>query len=138
MNKVENLVLKNLLLSEEYVRKALPFIKSEYFTDVLEKKLFGVISKYFADYSALPTKEALSIEVGQLDTISDDQHKQLLKVIEDIDEEQSEFDWIVDTTEKWCKERAIYLALMESIKIAEGNDNDKTPGAIPTLSLIHI
>ena len=107
MNKVENLVLKNLLLSEEYVRKALPFIKSEYFTDVLEKKLFGVISKYFADYSALPTKEALVIEVGQLDTISDDQHKQLLKVIEDIDEEQSEFDWIVDTTEKWCKERAI-------------------------------
>ena len=126
MNKVENLVLKNLLLSEEYVRKALPFIKSEYFTDVLEKKLFGVISKYFADYSALPTKEALVIEVGQLDSISDDQHKQLLKVIEDIDEEQSEFDWIVDTTEKWCKERAIYLALMESIKIAEG------------LSLIHI
>ena len=125
MNKVENLVLKNLLLSEEYVRKALPFIKSEYFTDVLEKKLFGVISKYFADYSALPTKEALVIEVGQLDTISDDQHKQLLKVIEDIDDEQSEFDWIVDTTEKWCKERAIYLALMESIKIAEGNDDTK-------------
>ena len=133
MNKVENLVLKNLLLSEEYVRKALPFIKSEYFTDVLEKKLFGVISKYFADYSALPTKEALVIEVGQLDSISDDQHKQLLKVIEDIDEEQSEFDWIVDTTEKWCKERAIYLALMESIKIAEGNDDNKTPGAIPTI-----
>ena len=133
MNKVENLVLKNLLLSEEYVRKALPFIKSEYFTDVLEKKLFGVISKYFADYSALPTKEALVIEVGQLDTISDDQHKQLLKVIEDIDDEQSEFDWIVDTTEKWCKERAIYLALVESISIADGHDIKKGVDAIPSI-----
>jgi len=133
MNKVENLILKNLLLDEAYVRKALPFIKLEYFSDFLEKSLYSVISKYFTQYNALPTKEALEIEVGQIDTISDEQHHSILEMIRSIDDEKSDPDWIVDTTEKWCKERAIYLALMESIKIAEGNDNEKTPSAIPNI-----
>ena len=133
MNKVENLILKNLLLDEVYVRKALPFIKGEYFADLLEKNLFDIISKYFSQYNALPTKEALEIEVGQLDSISDEQHQNIVKLIRDIDDEKSDPDWIVDTTEKWCKERAIYLALMESIKIAEGNDDKQSPTAIPSI-----
>ena len=133
MNKVEQLILKNLILDEVYVRKALPFIKEEYFSDNLEKNLFTVISKYFSQYNALPTKEALEIEVGQLDSISDEQHQSILTLIRDIDSEKSDPEWIVDTTEKWCKERAIYLALMESIKIAEGNDDKKTPNAIPNI-----
>ena len=133
MSKVENLVIKNLLLDEEYVRKAMPFIKAEYFSDVLEKNVYNVINKYFTDYSALPTKEALEIEVGQLGNISDEQHRQTIQYIRDIDDEKSEYDWILDTTEKWCKERAIYLALMESIKIAEGNDEKRATGAIPSI-----
>ena len=133
MNKVENLILKNLLLDEEYVRKALPFIKEEYFTGIKEKVLFKVISKYFTDYKAIPTKEALVIEVGQLKDISDDQHKDIVKDIAYIDYEKSDYDWILDTTEKWCKERALYLALMSSIKIAEGNDEKRAAGAIPSI-----
>ena len=133
MSKVENLVIKNLLLDEEYVRKAMPFIKAEYFSELLEKNLYNVINKYFTDYSALPTKEALEIEVGQLGSISDEQHRQTIQYIRDIDDEKSEYDWILDTTEKWCKERAIYLALMESIKIAEGNDEKRATGAIPSI-----
>jgi archaellum biogenesis ATPase FlaH len=133
MSKVENLVIKNLLLDEEYVRKAMPFIKAEYFSELLERNLYNVINKYFTDYSALPTKEALEIEVGQLGNISDEQHKQTIQYIRDIDDEKSEYDWILDTTEKWCKERAIYLALMESIKIAEGNDEKRATGAIPSI-----
>ena len=133
MSKVENLVIKNLLLDEEYVRKAMPFIKAEYFSEVLEKNLFNVINKYFTDYSALPTKEALEIEVGQLGNISDEQHRQTIQYIRDIDDEKSEYEWILDTTEKWCKERAVYLALMESIKIAEGNDEKRATGAIPSI-----
>ena len=133
MNKVEKLILKNLLLNEAYVRKTLPFLKLEYFSDFLEKSLFSVISKYFTQYKALPTKEALEIEVGQIDTISDEQHQSIVGIIRDIDNEQSDPDWILDTTEKWCKERAIYLALMESIKIAEGNDDKQTPSAIPNI-----
>ena len=133
MNKVEKLILKNLLLNEAYVRKTLPFLKLEYFSDFLEKSLFSVISKYFTQYKALPTKEALEIEVGQIDTISDEQHQSIVGIIRDIDDEKSDPDWILDTTEKWCKERAIYLALMESIKIAEGNDDKQTPSAIPNI-----
>jgi archaellum biogenesis ATPase FlaH len=133
MNKVESLILKNLLLDEVYVRKALPFIKAEYFAEFLQKSLFKVISKYFSEYNALPTKEALEIEVSQLDSVSDEQHHKLVEIIKGIDDEKSDPDWIVDTTENWCKERAIYLALMESIKIAEGNDDDKTPSAIPNI-----
>ena len=112
MNEVEQLVIKNLLLDEEYVRKAMPFIKSEYFADTTGKKLFDILSKYFIDYSAIPTKEALEIEVGQLKDISDDQHQEIVKAIGNIDAEKSEFEWILDTTEKWCKERALYLSLI--------------------------
>ena len=133
MNEVEQLVIKNLLLEEEYVRKAMPFIKSEYFADLVGRKLFEVVSKYFTEYSAIPTKEALVIEVGQLSGISDDQHNEIVKVIGDIDADKSEFEWILDTTEKWCQERALYLALMSSIKIAEGNDEQRAAGAIPTI-----
>ena len=133
MNEVEQLVIKNLLLDEEYVRKAMPFIKSEYFADTTGKKLFDVLSKYFIEYSAIPTKEALVIEVGQLDGISDDQHNEIVKAIGNIDTDKSEFEWILDTTEKWCKERALYLALMSSIKIAEGNDEQRAAGAIPSI-----
>jgi len=133
MNEVEQLVIKNLLLDEEYVRKAMPFIKTEYFADTTGKKLFDILSKYFIDYSAIPTKEALEIEVGQLKDISDDQHQEIVKAINNIDTEKSEFEWILDTTEKWCKERALYLALMSSIKIAEGNDEQRAAGAIPSI-----
>jgi|TARA_B100001996_G_scaffold227813_1_gene175481 archaellum biogenesis ATPase FlaH len=133
MNKVEILILKNLLLDEQYVRKTLPFIKAEYFADFLQQRLYEVISKYFTEYNAMPTKEALEIEVESLEGISDDQHSSVVQVIRSLDNEKSDSDWILDTTEKWCKERAIYLALMESIKIAEGNDDKKAPSSIPTI-----
>ena len=99
MSKVEDLVIKNLLLDEEYVRKAMPFIKPEYFSELVEKNLFTVISKYFTDYSAIPTKEALNIEVGNLTNISDEQHKQIVQYVSGIDDERSEYEWILDTTE---------------------------------------
>ena len=130
---VENLVLKNLLNDEEYLRKSLPFIKSEYFNDSGERNLFQIILKYFTDYNATPSKEALEIEAGNLSNISDDQYKSLLEYIKNIDDEKSDLQWALDTTEKWCKERAIYLALMESIKIADGKDSVKGPEAIPSI-----
>ena len=133
MNKVENLILKNLVLDEVFVRKSLPFIKAEYFADPLERNLFEVFHKYFTQYNAIPSKEALEIEVGQLGTISDEQHKNILHIIKELDEEKSEPDWIVDVTEKWCQDRALYLALMQSIKIADGNDDQAAPGSIPSI-----
>ena len=76
--KVETLILKNLLLSEEYVRKALPFVKDEYFPDLEERVLFDTINKYFQQYSAVPTKEALLIEIGDNKSLSDEQYKNCL------------------------------------------------------------
>ena len=131
--KVETLILKNLLLTEEYPRKVLPFIKQEYFEDRTDQIIFDLTSKYFVKYSAVPTVEALTIEVGKLSTLSDDQFKQIHQTLESFDKEVTELDWLVDTTEKWCQDRAIYLALMESIKIADGNDQKKSPDAIPSI-----
>jgi len=131
--QVENLVIKNLLNDEEYLRKSLPFIKSEYFSETGDRNIFEIISKYFSDYNAIPTKEALQIEAGNLTDVSDDQYNSLLEYIKNIDDEQSDLQWALDTTEKWCKERAVYLALMESIKIADGNDKNKGPEAIPSI-----
>ena len=131
--KVETLILKNLLLTEEYPRRVLPFVKQEYFEDRTDQILFDLTHKYFVKYSAVPTVEALTIEVGKLPSLSDDQFKQITQTLESFDKEKTELDWLLDTTEKWCQERAIYLALMESIKIADGSDKKKTPDSIPSI-----
>ena len=131
--KVETLILKNLLLTEEYPRRVLPFVKQEYFEEKTDQHLFDVIHKYFVKYSAVPTVEALTIEVGKISTLSDDQFKQITQTLDSFDKEKTELDWLLDTTEKWCQERAIYLALMESIKIADGSDQKKGPDAIPSI-----
>ena len=111
------MILKNLLLTEEYPRRVLPFVKQEYFQDYTDKVIFDLIDKYFVKYSAVPTVEALTIEVGKITSLSDDQFKQITQTLSSFDKEETELDWLLDTTEKWCKERAIYLALMKSIKI---------------------
>jgi len=133
MSTVENLVLKNLLNDEEYLRKTLPFVKPEYFSSMEDRSIFQMIFDYFSKYNSIPSKEAMEIEAGHLDNISDDQHKKIVEYIQGIDDEKSELEWALDTTEKWCKERAIYLALMESIRIADGKDDNKTPDAIPSI-----
>ena len=131
--KVETLILKNLLLTEEYPRRVLPFVKQEYFEDRTDQILFDLTHKYFVKYSAVPTVEALTIEVGKISTLSDDQFKQIHQTLESFDKEKTELDWLLDTTEKWCQDRAIYLALMESIKIADGSDDKKSADAIPSI-----
>ena len=131
--KVETLILKNLLLTEDYPRRVLPFVKQEYFEDRTDQHLFDVIHKYFVKYSAVPTVEALTIEVGKISTLSDDQFKQIHQTLESFAKEKTELDWLLDTTEKWCQDRAIYLALMESIKIADGSDDKKSADAIPSI-----
>jgi replicative DNA helicase len=133
MDKVEFLVLRNLLHNESYVRKVLPFIKSEYFEDQNQKVIFEEIHKFVSEYNKIPTKETLTIEVKNRKDINDTQYKELLKLIESLDDINVEFDWLVNTTEKWCRDRAIYLALMDSIYIADGNDEKKNRDSIPSI-----
>ena len=130
MDKIEFLVLKNLLNNEEYLRKTIPFIKKEYFQDSNQKIVFEEISSFVGEYNETPTKEILTIEIEKRKDINEDLFKQVGQLINCLDKEPVEFEWLVDTTEKWCRDRAIYLALLDSISIADGKE-DKTPDAIP-------
>ena len=133
MEKVETTILKNLLFNDEYCRKVLPFIKPEYFENFHEKVIFDEIAKFVISYGKLPTKEVIGIEVENRSDISEDTYKTICDVVSEFDTEPAEVNWITDTTEKWCRDRAIYLALMESIKIADGQDEKKSRDAIPSI-----
>jgi replicative DNA helicase len=133
MDKVEFLILRNLLYNETYLRKVIPFIKSEYFEDFNQKIVFEEILKFIQQYNELATKEVLCIEVEKRQDINDTSFKEITHLIECLDDVPAEFNWLVDTTEKWCRDRAIYLALMESIHIADNKDEKKNRDSIPSI-----
>jgi len=133
MEKVEFLILRNLLYNEEYVRKVVPFLKAEYFENFNEKVVFEEILNFVQEYNQPATREVLCIETEKRQDINDSSFKEISDLITSLEESPSEFNWLVDTTEKWCRDRAIYLALMESIHIADGNDEKKNRDSIPTI-----
>ena len=133
MERVPLTILKNLIHSEEYSRKVLPFVLPEYFEEKTDRVVFEEISTFLKDYDSLPTKEVLQIELEKRTDLSQDEFNLSDQLVSSLDKVESEAQWMLDTTEKWCKERAIYLALMESIKIADGQDDKKQPDAIPSI-----
>jgi len=133
MDKVETLILRNLIHNEEYVRKVIPFLKSEYFEDQSQKIIFEEIWKFVQEYNQTATKEVICIEVEKRQDINETTFKEVSQLVSYLDDEPSEFNWLVDTTEKWCRDRAIYLALMESIHIADGKDEKKNRDSIPSI-----
>jgi len=133
MDNVEFLILKNLLHNEEYVRKVIPFIKADYFEDLTQKIVFEEIFSFVEQYNKPATKEILCIEAEKRSDINDSSFKDVTNLISSLNDEPSEYEWLVTTTEKWCRDRAIYLALMESIQLADGKDDTKGRDAIPTI-----
>ena len=133
MDKVEVLILRNLLFNEEYLRKVVPFIKPDYFEDPTQKMVFEETLSFVQEYNQPPTKEVLCIEVEKRDDINDTSFTEATKFISYLEDVPTDFDWLVDTTEKWCRDRAIYLALMESIALADGTDEKKGRDAIPSI-----
>ena len=133
MDKIEFLILRNFLHNEQFTRKVLPFIKAEYFEDTSQKIIFEEILNFVQKYNKLATKEILSIEVENRKDINEDSFKQISNLIENLDDDPTEIDWLVNTTEKWCRDRAIYIALMESIHIADGKDEKKNRDSIPSI-----
>ena len=133
MERIENIVLRNLVFREEYMRKVLPFIEPEYFNAREERIIFEQIAKYAADYDNLVTQEILSIEIENRNDITEDESVNINKIINSLENVDADFEWLSDTTEKWCRDRAIYLALMESIGIANDEDKNKTRDAIPDI-----
>ena len=133
MDRIEKVILRNLIYNEEYLRKVLPFVEPDYFNDRNERVVFEHITKYAAEYNSLITKEVLQIEIEDRRDITQDEVKNIFGTINELEDIECDFEWLSDTTEKWCRDRAIYLALMESIKIADGQDDKKNRDAIPTI-----
>lgn len=134
---LEKKILKHILNDDGYVRKTLPFIKSEYFTEASEKIVFNHAFDYYTKYNALPTVEALIIEIDAKKNISEDQYKKVLSLITEINSEEyspQDTDWLVDQTEKFCQDKAIYNAIMQSITILDEHETSKLDkGAIPSI-----
>ena len=134
---LEQKILKHLILDEEYTRKTLPFIKSEYFQDSSEKLLFAEIESYVNKYNTMPTQEALAIEIDKRINLTDDQHKKTIALVKQItiDSEVSDTKWLIDATEDFCQEKAIYNGIMQSIQILDdkGKTEKLDKGSIPKI-----
>jgi len=131
--KIEEITLSKLILNETYTRKVLPFIKDDYYDTPSHKILFSTLSDYVNKFETTPEPNALKIEVEKRRDISEEIYKEVEQFLNNLDRDHYNEDWLIETTEKWCKERAIYLALMESVKIADGQDKTRTKDAIPSI-----
>jgi archaellum biogenesis ATPase FlaH len=133
MDRIETKLLSNLIYDEKYARKVVPFIKESYFEFLHEKVIFQEIHKFIMKYDDIPTKSILNIEVENRKDISDDMYQSSITLIKELNEDKVDDQWLLDTTEKWCKDRAIYLALLDSVKIADGKDKNRTKDSIPSI-----
>ena len=133
MERIETTILRNLVYEEEYSRKVIPFIQPDYFDNRTEKVIFEEIAQFIVKYGSAITIEALNIELDNRTDLTEDEIKEARQITTGFSDLPAEYEWLVDTTEKWCRDRAIYLALMESIHIADGNDEKKNRDAIPTI-----
>ena len=131
--KIEEITLSKLILNDTYTKKVLPFIKDDYFDTPSYKILFSTLSEYVNKFETTPEPNALKIEVEKRRDISEEIYKEVEQFLNNLDRDQYNEDWLVETTEKWCKEKAIYIALMESVKIADGQDKTRTKDAIPSI-----
>ena len=124
-DRIESTILTNLIYNEDYLRKVLPFIEPDYFDNRIERIVFEEISQFITKYDKLPSQEIVSIEIRNRTDLTQDEYSDALKIVNLLVPEEINQTWLLDSTEKWCKDRAIYLALMESIRIADGGDEKK-------------
>jgi replicative DNA helicase len=130
---IEQTILRNLLTNEKYTRKVLPFVQPDYFEGVYQQ-LFKEIAKYVAKYNKLPTQESFKIELDQSDKFNDEQYRHAVEIIPSIfSTEKIDDKWLIDTTEKWCQDRAVYNAIMQSITIIDGKHQTLTKNALPDI-----
>ncbi len=130
---MEKNILQHLIFNEDYARKALPFLKDIYFADITDKSIYNLVENYFTEYNATPTKNALLVELENLKNISDEQSAEISNTIVGFQEpEEKEAEWILDRTERFCQDKAIYNAIMDSIQIIDGKSQE-TEHAIPEM-----
>jgi replicative DNA helicase len=133
MSRIETTILSNLLHSEEYSRKVIPFLKKEYFSDRAEGIVSEEIFKFFENFNELATPEILSIEISNRRDINESELIESTRLVESLTQTEINTAWLLDETEAFCKQRAVYIAILESIQIIEGKDKKYTQEAIPSL-----
>ena len=133
MERLELTILRNLVFNEDYARKVIPFIQPEYYEQRVEKIVFEEIVEFIVKYGSSITIEALNIEIDNRRDLTESENKEIVELLSKLTDSPVDNQWILDTTEKWCRDRAIYLALMESIHIADGKDDKKGRDAIPSI-----
>jgi archaellum biogenesis ATPase FlaH len=131
--RIEITILRNFIFNEDYTRKALPFVKEDYFTNRIEKILFTEIKSFVEKYNNLPTKETLTIELDKRKDINEEEFKSIKDLINILHSEKVDSQWLLDTTEKFCKDRAVHNAVLSGIKILDGKDKQKLPESIPSI-----
>jgi archaellum biogenesis ATPase FlaH len=130
-SRIENTIISSLFFNEDYTRKVLPFVKEEYFGNRVEQLLYGEIFKFVEKYNNLPTKDAMLIELGQRKDINEEELNHLKDYINQIENTEPDVKWLTETTEKFCKDRAVHNAVLSGIKILDGKDKKQTAEAIP-------
>ena len=130
---IERTALTQLVTNEEYARKVLPFLKGDYFSDKTERTIFEEISKFVDKYNKIPTQTSLEIEVQSRKDLNETDYSKVVDVIKTLKPTDVDFDWLVDTTEKFCKDKAVYNAIVEGISIIDGKDKKRDADAIPSI-----
>ena len=136
MKRLETTILKNLIFNEDYTRKIIPFLKTEYFVDSTEKSLFNEINEHVNEFKHLPTYESLIINFTESKTLTEDQVQKSVQMIREINadkEEPTDTEWLIKQTEKFCQDKAIYNAIMKSVKILDDKNQKEDKGMIPKL-----
>ena len=131
---IEKTILSNLILNEQYARKVLPFIKDEYFKDSSDRTIFDLIDKFCKKYNSFPTKEALIVDLTNKDDLTEDQYKVCEGIIKDLTVDKStNSDWLVEQTEKFCQDQALFNAISKSIQLMNGDKGNLSKGSIPEI-----
>ena len=135
MSSPEKLILANLLYNEEFSRRTLPYIEEEYFASRDERLVFSEIKNYTLKYRSLPSKEAVKISLDSKDELTQKEIHDTDALINSLQDstKREEMEWLIDETEKFCKDKALYNAILESIHIIDGKSKTKTNGAIPDI-----
>ena len=133
MTNIEQTILRNLLVNDKFMRKVLPFIHNEYFEGVY-RQLFKEVGKYVSKYNKLPTQESFKIELDDSDSFNDEQYRHAVEILPEIFKvEDIDYEWLIDKTEKWCQDRALHNAVMESISIIDGKHQTLSKNALPEI-----
>ena len=131
--RIEYTILRNLIFYEDYTRKVLPFINEIFFPKREEQILFQEINTFVLKYKNLPSKESILIELGNRKDINEEENRIVKELINSLNPEEIDQQWLLDTTEKFCKDRAVHNAVLDGIKILDGKDKKRTQEAIPSI-----